>query len=135
MTQPRTVLPWLLLGRHVRPYALAVSVASFLLGVNILTGSTVWGNSGDPWSLLVAVAGFLACAMLWIGYWASHPTWLAHGLLVSAAAFAARGAYIGLVGGNWITAALSLSWTLASGGAYLLEATWANRDDDGRRSG
>lgn len=135
MAQPRTVLPWLLLGRHVRPYALAVSIASFLLGVNIVTGSTVWGNSADHWSIAVAFAGFLASVLLWVGFWMMHPTWLAHGLLLSAAAFAARGAYIGLVGDNWLTAALSFSWTIASGGAYLLEATWAGRGDDGRRSG
>lgn len=119
----RTELPWLVLGRKVRPYAFAVSLATAILALTILTGSSVWGDGGDPWSLMAAALAALSTVLLWAGFWVPSNALMQHGLILSAVVFAVRGTYIGLVGDNWWTAALSWAWTVGSGGAWLLERT------------
>lgn len=132
MVDARTHLPWTLAGRRVRPYALAASLASATLAAVILTDSSVWGDPGDGWSLAVAGIAAASTVLLWVGFWARSNLLMRHGLLLSAAVFAARGAYIVLVSGNWWTGALSLCWTLSSGGAYLLEHAWDRSEPPGR---
>ena len=126
----RTELPWLLLGRKVRPFSFALSVATFILGAVILGGGSVWGGA-DPWSLMVAVLAWVATGLLWAGFWVPSSVLMQHGLMLAAMVFAARGAYIGMQPGvsTWWTAALSWSWTLAAGGSWLLERTTGSGDD------
>jgi hypothetical protein len=119
----RTELPWLLLGRMIRPYALAVSVATFALAAVILGGATVWGDDRDVWSVASAALAVAATGLLWVGWWARSNAVMEHGLILSAVVFAIRGTYIGILSGNWWTALLSWAWTIASGGAWLLERT------------
>ena len=121
----RTELPWLIAGRHVRPYAFAVSLATANLAAIILTNRSVWGTPGDAWSLVVAAVAIGSTVLLWAGFWLRHSALMEHGLLLSVAVFTARGVYIGLVGGSgaWWTAGLSFAWGIASGGAWLLERT------------
>lgn len=127
----RTHLPWLLFGRRARPYALAASLAAASLAGVILTRRTVWGDAGDVWSVVVGIAAAVAAVLLWAGFWARSQLLMQHGLLLTAAVFAARGAYIALLGGSWATAVLSWCWTVASAGAYLLESAWQGDDDVG----
>lgn len=131
----RTHLPWLVFGRRARPYALAVSLAAASLAGVILSNRSVWGNSGDVWSVAVAGTAAVAAALLWVGFWARSHLLMQHGLLLTAAVFAARGAYIALVGGSWATAALSWCWTVASAGAFLLESAWQQQDEGGGGDG
>lgn len=133
----RTELPWLLAGRVVRPYALAVSLASGNLAAVILSQRSVWGDPVDGWSVIVAGLAMMATVLLWAGFWGRSSTLMQHGLLLTAAIFAARGVYIGTAGGNWYTAGLSFCWTIASAGAYLLESTTGGCDhiERGRGSG
>lgn len=119
----RTELPWLFLGRKVRPYSFAVSFATAILSLTILTGSSVWGDEHDTWSLIAASLAGLSTVLLWAGFWMPSSALMQHGLILSAVVFAVRGTYIGLVGENWWTAVLSYAWTVASGGAWLLERT------------
>lgn len=128
----RTELPWLLLGRLVRPFPLAASVACTLMSLNIWLGSSIWGGTEDPLSAVTAVGGLVAAALLWGGWWGRSTALMQHGLMFVAVLFAMRGATIWLEG-NPITAGLSLSWTLAAGGAWLLERTTGGWDVYGGR--
>jgi hypothetical protein len=125
----RTELPWLVWGRQVRPYALAVSLASANLFAVLATGKSAWAT-GDSWSWALATLAFLATVLLWVGWWTKRDTYMQHGLAMSAVVFAYRGAYIGLTTdttAGWMTAGLSLCWTVASVGAWLLESTTGDR--------
>lgn len=111
-------------GRAVRPYALAVSLATAVIGyatlANIAVGKQLDGLPGD----IIAAAAWAAVAALWWGWWSRSDRWMARGLLWSAAVWAAVGTVLTFEGGAWVSAALAWCWTLASGGAWLLE-----RDD------
>lgn len=121
-----TELPWLYRGRHIRPYAFAVSLASATLFGLIASGETVWGD-GNAWDGAVLTLAAASVLLLWLGFWKPSTALMQHGLMLSAVVFAVRGTYIGLVGGSWLTAMLSYCWTVASGGAWLLERTTGER--------
>lgn len=121
----RTELPWLLWGRYVRPFSLASAIGSAAVAALICTSSTVWGDSRDVWSILIASVAALATVLLTVGFWANRSVPMQWGLALVAAVFAARGTYIGLQG-SWLTALLSWSWVVGAGGAHLLEATSAD---------
>lgn len=110
-------------GRRPRPYALAACLSSTVLAVLLWGGTGVWGDHHDVWSVATAVAATASAVLLAAGWALSSRAFLEHGLLLNAGVFAARGAYIWIVGGNFWTAALSLTWVVASGGAYLMERT------------
>lgn len=122
----RTELPWLLMGRLVRPFPLAASLACLLTSINILSGSSVWGD-GDTLSLAAAVAGIAGFVLLWVGFWARSTVAMQHGLMVTAVLFSARAATIWMEG-NVLTALLAWCWTLAAAGAWLLERTTGQWD-------
>ena len=118
-----TELPWQVLGRKIRPYALAVSLASAVVAWAILVkhndaGSHLESGSG----VLVGWAAAAAVLLLWWGWWAQSDRTMRAGLLLTAGVFAARAAIVwldqGTVGAAWL---LSVAWCVASGGAWLLE--------------
>lgn len=126
----RTELPWLLLGRHVRPLSLGISLSCAVLVLLILTSSSVWGGQ-DWWSIGVAVMAGAGTLALWCGFWVPSSVLMEHGLMLAAVAFAVRGGYIGAAGG-WtmsatLTASLSWTFTLMAGGAWLLERSTGGR--------
>lgn len=121
-----TELPWMFRGRHVRPYAFAVSLAAATMFGLIISGDSVWG-SGDRWAGVVMVLSAGSVALLWLGFWRPSTALMQHGLMMTAIVFAVRGTYIGVSSGNWLTAMLSYCWTVASGGAWLLERTTGER--------
>lgn len=125
----RTELPWLLWGRHVRPYALAASVGTAVLCALLVTGTSVWTHKArwDGYTLSMAVVAALSTVLLWAGFWRSSAALMQHGLMLTTFLFTIRGAYIAIAGGftlsAWLTAGISFSWALASAGAWLLEST------------
>lgn len=118
-----TELPRQVWGRKIRPYALAVSLASAVVAWAILVkhndaGSHLESGSG----VLVGWAAAAAVLLLWWGWWAQSDRTMRAGLLLTAGVFAARAAIVwldqGTVGAAWL---LSVAWCVASGGAWLLE--------------
>ena len=118
-----TELRWQVWGRKIRPYALAVSLASAVVAWAILVkhndaGSHLESGSG----VLVGWAAAAAVLLLWWGWWAQSDRTMRAGLLLTAGVFAARAAIVwldqGTVGAAWL---LSVAWCVASGGAWLLE--------------
>ena len=118
-----TELSWQVWGRKIRPYALAVSLASAVVAWAILVkhndaGSHLESGSG----VLVGWAAAAAVLLLWWGWWAQSDRTMRAGLLLTAGVFAARAAIVwldqGTVGAAWL---LSVAWCVASGGAWLLE--------------
>lgn len=118
-----TELPWQVWGRKIRPYALAVSLASAVVAWAILVrrddaGSHLESGSG----VLVGWAAAAAVLLLWWGWWRQSDRTMRAGLLITAGVFAARAAIVFLEGGTCtIAALLSVAWCVASGGAWLLE--------------
>lgn len=128
----RTELPWLFHGRRIRPYAFAVSLAAATMFGLIVSGDSVWG-SRDEWGGVVLALSASSVLLLWWGFWRPSDTLMQHGLILTAVVFAIRGTYIGATSGNWLTAVLSYCWTVASGGAWLLERTTGDRAQGGGR--
>ena len=120
-TDGRT-LPWRVLHRTVRPYALAVSLATSVSVWSVSTDRAV-GELLDGWpGAIIAAYGVIAALLLWAGFWASRDTWMRAGLLASAGYWAAVGAVVLLEPGvPLVSGWLALCWMVASGGAWLLE--------------
>ena len=118
-----TELPWQVWGRKIRPYALAVSLASAVVAWAILVRHDDAGShlESEP-GVLVGWAALAACLLLWHGWWAQSDRTMRAGLLITAGVFAARAAIVFMEGGaGTIAALLSVVWCVASGGAWLLE--------------
>jgi hypothetical protein len=111
----------MILGRPVRPFAFGLSIIAALIAALILTEESVWGRL-DVYSATVAALAIGSTTCLWVGWWAHSTRGLRWGLLAAANVFAARGIYIGVTSGNWLTAGISLALALMAGGGYLLEA-------------
>lgn len=118
-----TELPRQAWGRKIRPYALAVSLASAVVAWAILVRHDDAGShlESEP-GVLVGWAALAACLLLWHGWWAQSDRTMRAGLLITAGVFAARAAIVFMEGGmGTIAALLSVVWCVASGGAWLLE--------------
>ena len=116
-------LPWRLLGRAVKPYALAVSFATAVVSWAILAGVAV-GQLLDVWpGQIVGVAGWAAVGLLWAGWWGQRDDLMQHGLLTTVFVWASVwGILIWDTGLGSVSAWLALAWAMASGGAWILEA-------------
>lgn len=126
---PRTHLPWYLLGRQVKPFSLALSLACLTIGWLILGDRTTPSAiTGSLWADVIAVVALLACALLWVGFWVRSDLLMRHGLLLAAGAWMARAAAVAVLDGPLTqTASLSACWALAAAGAWLLESAWSRR--------
>lgn len=115
-------LPWRVLHRTVRPYALAVALATSVSVWSVSTDRAV-GQLLDGWpGAVIAAYGVVAVVLLWAGFWASRDGWMRAGLLASAGYWASVGAVVLLEPGvGLVSGWLALCWTVASGGAWLLE--------------
>lgn len=123
-----TELPWLIFGRKVRPYALAVMLASLFVAGSILIQREDAGSALDNWTaagLLVGSLGIIAAGTLIAGWWLRSEKAMQWGLLLSAGVFGARAGFIFTSTHNWlaISAWLSTCWVVASAGAYLAESS------------
>ena len=120
-TDGRT-LPWRFLGRAVRPYALAVSLATTVSIWSVSTDRAV-GQLLDGWpGSVIAAYGVISIVLLWAGFWLRRDPWMRAGLLLSAGYWAAVGAVVIIEPGiSLVSGWLALCWMVASGGAWLLE--------------
>ncbi len=128
-----TNLPWLVLGRKVRPYAFAVTFICMVLTIALLVTGDDAGrilDNDDPaskYNLIgysVGITAFFAGVFLLSGWWFRSDRLMRWGLLTSAAMFAARSAFLFMdLGWRHVPAWISLGLVLASGGAWLLERT------------
>ena len=118
-----TELPWQVWGRKIRPYALAVSLASAVVAWAILVRRDDAGSYlEEGFGVIVGWAALAAALLLWWGWWRQSDRTMRAGLLITAGVFAARAAIVFLEGGTGtIAALLSVAWCVASGGAWLLE--------------
>ena len=62
-------LPWRILRRTVKPYALAVSLSTFIVSYAIIAGHAIGQLLNEFPGQLVGVAGFAAVMLLWVGWW------------------------------------------------------------------
>jgi hypothetical protein len=123
MSQPdgRT-LPWRVLHRTVKPYALAVSLATSVSVWSVSTDRAVGELLDGLPGAIIAAYGVVAVLLLWAGFWAMRDGWMRAGLLASAGYWAAVGAVVALEPGvSLVSAWLAWCWAVASGGAWLLE--------------
>lgn len=121
-----TELPWMVAGRRIRPYALAVSLASAVVGFSLLVQRDAPGDVLDssPHGLGLGISAIAASTLLWLGFWLKSSRWMQWGLLLTTGVFIARGVYVGLdTSFSNQASLLSLCWGVASAGAYLLEVT------------
>ena len=117
-------LPWRILRRTVKPYALAVSLSTFIVSYAIITGHAIGHLLNEFPGQLVGVAGFAAVMLLWVGWWCQRDDWMAHGLLVTVGVWSAVWVIV-LLDTSWnnVSGWLGFAWALASGGAWLLEVS------------
>ena len=122
-TDGRT-LPWRVLDRAVRPYVLAVSLATTVSVWSVATNRAVGELLDGLPGAVIAAAGTVAVLLLWLGFWARRDAWMRHGLLLSAGYWAAVGSVVITEPGVGLTSGwLAWCWMVASGGAWLLEKT------------
>ena len=120
-----TDLPWMVLGRKVKPYALAVSMSTAVVAHAMLIERDDVGASFDAYSapgVIVGVCALLAVLSLWAGWWLRLLGLLEVGLLLSVGVWMSRGSLVWIDEGPTAnTVWFSFAWVVASGGAYLLE--------------
>jgi len=130
MTQVRRgyELKTLFFGRPVRPFHLAVAIATFVVALSNLTVH----NQNETFllhtsSLALGFIALLSSLFLIIGWWFRNEWFAEWGLLLAVGVWISRAVYIGLTDDGLLilgTAAaviLSLAWAVGAGGAYVLE--------------
>lgn len=121
MTGDGRTLPWTFLRRAVRPYALAVSLATAVVFMSMLTESGVGQALDGPAGKAIGVAAAVSTVLLWVGWWTQRVWPMTQGLLLSTAVWAAVAVVIILEGSSWTSGLIGACWGVASGGAWLLE--------------
>lgn len=118
-----TELPWLFMGRRIRPYALGVSLSTFVISWTLLVSRNGPGAALDRTfaGQTIGILGFIAVVMLWWGFWRNSDRVMETGLLLTSGAWFARAVFI-IMDVGWTEGAfLSFCWVLISVGAFLLE--------------
>ena len=119
--QDGRTLPWRFLRRQVRPYALAVSLATAVVFCSMLTESGV-GEVLDSWpGKAIGVAAGVTTVLLWVGWWTQRRWPMVEGLLLSSAVWASVSVVVLTEGASWPSGLLAAAWMIASSGAWLLE--------------
>lgn len=129
MTTDGRTLPVRILHRAIKPYALAVSFATFIVSWSILAGAAI-GQLLDTFpGQLVGVAGFAAVMLLWVGWWCQREDLMTHGLLITVGVWSSVWAIV-LLDTEWnnVSGWISFAWVLASGGAWWLEVADKGRE-------
>lgn len=120
-------LPWRAFDRVIRPFSLAVSLATFVLTMGIVTREPTLSVALTGVAALgVAAAGASSTALLWWGWWRRSVDAMTQGLLVSVGVWSAAGASILLGGTSWVWGGISLCISIGSAGAWLLEVNDPN---------
>ena len=119
-------LKTLFFGRPIRPFHLAVMIATSVVGVTNLQSDeeTVLLHAS---SKILALFALTSAIFLIVGWWFSKETVAEWGLLLAVGVWVTRAVYIGitndglLVLGTTAAVLLSLAWAIGAGGAYILE--------------
>ena len=117
----------LFFGRPIRPFHLAVTIATLVVAVsNLFAHQDATFLNHTSSSILGAIA-LAAVIFLFIGWWRTNDFAAEWGLLLATGVWLSRAVYIAitennlLVLGTLASVVLSLSWAIGAGGAYLLE--------------
>lgn len=119
-------LPWRVFGRVIRPFSFAVSLATAVLTVGIVTNQTVGVSLDGVAGHLIGVAAAASTVLMWWGWWGRSVWAMTQGLLVSAGVWAAAGAAILFEGASWVSGCVALCWAIASAGSWILEVNDPN---------
>lgn len=112
-----------MLGRLLRPYALAVSLATAVITYacvqEIAVGALLSGSAGK----VTAGVGCVSVLLLWVGWWVDHERWMRWGLFLTTGVWTSVATILAIdIGLANVNTALAACWAIASGGAWLLEA-------------
>lgn len=119
-----TELPWLVFGRKMRPYSLALSLATGVVSYSILTGKTLGRLLATFPGQAVGVVGIVTVLLLVAGYWMRSDWAMTQGLLMSVGVWVAVTVVIGIdTGAFGVSTMMAACWAVASGGAWLLEVS------------
>jgi hypothetical protein len=121
-------LPWRVFGRAVRPFSLAVSLATLTVTVSMLSTVPFKGAASGSWlsQTLVGIAGATTTFILWWGWWGKATKFMTQGLLLAGAVWSAVAAEILMEGRSWPSGLIAACWAVGSLGAWLLEVNDPN---------
>ena len=109
-------------GRKVRPYALAVSIATGVIAWACLTGIAVGRLLHGATGIIVGTVAVITVAALWWGWLAKSEAWMLRGLLWAAGAWAAVTTILAVdVGATNVNTLLAACFVVMSGGAWREE--------------
>jgi hypothetical protein len=120
-------LKTLFFGRPVRPFHLAITIATAVIAVSLygLGDQSGWPEGAAAHTL--ATAAVFSAIALTVGWWFRSDNWAEWGLLFAVGVWISRAVYViiseseGLLNNPILSSLLSLSWAIGAGGAYLLE--------------
>jgi len=119
-------LKGLFFGRPIRPFHLAVTIATTVVSYTLLEiGEMHWLHHSV--THLIGVIALLSSTFLFIGWWWRNERAAEWGLLLAVGVWTSRTVYASLAGqgllvvNQWASVFLSLAWAVGAGGAYLLE--------------
>lgn len=119
-------LKTLFFGRPIRPFHLAVTIATAVIAMSNLTDSPETFLLHTSSNVLGAVA-LTSAILLTVGWWYTNDWAAEWGLLTAVGVWVSRAVYIAItddglfVIGTLAAVVLSLAWAVGAGGAYLLE--------------
>ena len=119
-------LKGLFLGRPIRPFHLAVTIATAVVAYTLFeTGEMHWFYHSA--THLLGLFALLSSIFLFIGWWWRNEWAAEWGLVLATGVWSSRAVYAMLAGegllvvNQWASVLLSLAWAIGAGGAYLLE--------------
>lgn len=114
----RTELPWTIFHRGIRPVALGLSLATFVVLSSWVFHIKVVDIAFDTNIVGVVIGSIAGLSTLfaWFGWWLRNETFMRVQLITAA------GVFTGIWAAN-ISELLALCLAIIAGGSYLLEAT------------
>lgn len=116
----------LFLGRRIRPFHLAVTIATAVVAWTLLDTPNL-PLFDHSVTRIIGLAAATAALLLTYGWWFRSDRAASGGLLLATGVWASRAAYAAIAGegilivNQWPSFFLSLAWTIGAGGAYQME--------------
>ena len=121
-----TNLPWMIFGRRMRPFSLALSLSILLITYATLAGVTVGQQLDGISGKIVGGVGVLTVLLLVAGFWFKNDRAMVNGLLLSTGVWMSVTTVLALDIGFVAVSTLSAGcWAVAAGGSWLLEVSHA----------
>ena len=119
-----TDLPWMIFGRKMRPFSLALSLSTAVLGYATLRGVATGVGLDGTAGRIVGIAALVAVLLLIYGWWSRSDKAMVNGLLISAGVWASSTAFLALdIGVSAVSTMSAACWCVAAAGAWLLEVS------------